>query len=162
MSTHAARLILATAILAVAAPGLVAAPASAAEADQRSPVRHCPGATRNWELGPAMAASQLGTVYVYLQVHRNPGQRACVVMQPNVNHKVVGRIKVPTKCQGSGTQCRNPHIKKVRIRQKPWVLMSGWRQPGDHSACINGDFDPRRNRTRAWDFRQLCFSTVRD
>ena len=149
--------LIASAGLAAAALGLVAAPASAAE---RNPARHCPGPTRNWEPGPAMAASKLGTVYVYLQVRRNPGQRACVVMRPEVNRKVVGRVKVPVKCQGPGTDCRNPHIKKVRVRRKAWVLMIGWRRPGDHSACINGDFDPRRNRTPVWDFRHLCFSTV--
>ena len=152
--------VIATAVLAAAALGLVAAPAAAAEADQRNPARHCPGPTRNWEPGPAMAASTLGTVYVYLQIRRNPGQRACVVMRPEVNRKVIGRIRVPKKCQAPGSDCRNPHIKKVRVRQKPWTLMIGWRQPGDHSACINGDFDPRRNPTPGWDFRQLCFSTV--
>jgi len=150
--------IIGAAIVAAAALGLVAAPVAAAEAE-RNPAGHCPSPTRNWDEHTATATT-LGTVYVYLQVHRNPGQRACVVVRPTVKRKVIGRIKVPTKCQGPGTDCRNPHIKKVRVTQKAWVLMIGWRRPGDHSACINGDFDRRRNPTPGWDFRQLCFSTI--
>ena len=153
--------VIATAVLAAAALGLVAAPAAAAEADDRTLARFCPGPTRNWEIGPSLRA-ELGLTNVYLQIHRHPGQRACAVMQPTVNRKLVGRIKVPVKCQRAGAECRDPHIKKVRIRQKPWVLMIGWKRPGDHSACINTDFDYRHRRTGAWDWRQVCFSTVLD
>ena len=99
-----------------------------------------------------MAASELGTVYVYLQVRRNPGQRACVVMRPTVKRKVVGRVKVATKCQEPRHRLPEPaHQEGPRQAEgvDPDVGMAR-RGPGGRlitAPCSTADFDPSsRNR----------------